>query len=146
MKTHTPKSRRAFERFLTDHNCCQSILEIFGPEYGLDEDTALRLGTGFGGGMGRMGEICGAVTGAFLALGLKYGDPRANNEAKDRTYDVVREFTKRFAARHGSIQCRKLLGCDIGTPEGMAEAKNKDLFNTLCATFVRDAAEILEEL
>jgi C_GCAxxG_C_C family probable redox protein len=144
MKNGSMKSRMAFERFLNDHNCCQSILEVFAAEFGLGGATALRIATGFGGGMGRMGEVCGAVTGAFMALGLKYGNPESNAEAKGRTYEAVREFSRLFKERHGSILCRKLLGCDIGTPEGMAEAKNKDLFNTLCATLVRDAAEILE--
>jgi C_GCAxxG_C_C family probable redox protein len=146
MKNNSIKSRLAFERFLNEHNCCQSILDVFGPDFGLDGDTALRLATGFGGGMGRMGEVCGAVTGAFMTLGLKYGNPRSNAEAKERTYEAVREFSRLFKDRHGSILCRKILGCDIGTPEGMAEAKNKDLFNTLCATLVRDAAEILDGL
>lgn len=146
MKKNSIAVRMALERFSKDRNCCQSILEVFGPQRGLDADLALRLATGFGGGMGRMGEVCGAVTGAFMALGLAHGDPRGNAEAKERTYVAVREFSRLFEQRHGSILCRELLGCDIGTPEGMAEAVRKDLFTTRCRALVESAAEILERL
>ena len=140
------RSDDAANVFENDFNCCQAVFSAFAPDRGLDRDSALRIGTPFGGGMGRMGGVCGAVTGAFMAIGLKHGDPDSNSEAKDRSYEAVRAFTESFTALHGSIHCRELLGCDIGTPEGMAEAKERNLFSTLCADIVRDAVKIAEDL
>jgi C_GCAxxG_C_C family probable redox protein len=137
---------RAERLFRGTFNCCQSVLGSVAPDLGLDEGTAIRLGTGFGGGMGRMGGVCGAVTGAFLALGLKYGDESASEESKERVYRLVRAFVEEFSRLHGSINCRDLLGCEIGTPEGMAEAKEKGLFVTICVRFVRDSVDILSGL
>jgi C_GCAxxG_C_C family probable redox protein len=94
-----------------------------------------------------MGETCGAVTGAFMVIGLKYGKAKAEDEgARDRTYELVREFVKRFQSRHGSIRCKELLGYDLSNPQEGEAAKKKGLFDTLCPKFVRDAAEILEEI
>lgn len=127
-------------------NCCQAVLASRAPEYGLDEETAIRLGTAFGGGMGRRGGVCGAVTGAFMLLGLKHGDPGGASEPKERVYGLVNAFVEEFSRLHGSILCRELLGCEIGTPEGMAEAVDKGLFGTICVNFVRDAVDIAEKL
>jgi C_GCAxxG_C_C family probable redox protein len=94
-----------------------------------------------------MGETCGAVTGAFMAIGLKYGKATAEDDAaRDKTYDLVREFVTRFQSRHGSICCKELLGYDLSNPQEREKAKQKGLFDTLCPQLVRDAAEILEEI
>jgi C_GCAxxG_C_C family probable redox protein len=114
---------------------------------GLDRECAFRVAGAFGGGMGRMGETCGAVTGAFMVIGLKYGKVKAKDEeARDRTYEMVREFVPRFQSRHGSIRCKELLGYDLSNPQEGEAAKKKGLFGTLCPQLVRDAAEILEEI
>jgi C_GCAxxG_C_C family probable redox protein len=97
--------------------------------------------------MARMGETCGAVTGAFMAIGLKYGKARAEDEgARDKTYELVREFVNRFQSRHGSIICKELLGYDLSNPQEGEAAKEIGLFDTLCPQFVRNATEILEEI
>jgi C_GCAxxG_C_C family probable redox protein len=137
------RAEDAVRVFDNDFNCCQAVFSVFAPDLGLDRDRALRIATPFGGGMGRLGEVCGAVTGAFMALGLKCGDPDSNSGAKDRSYEAVRAFVERFSDLHGSIRCRELLGCDI---EGMAEAKERNLFSTLCCDLVRDAVKIAEDL
>jgi len=94
-----------------------------------------------------MGGTCGAVTGAFMVIGLKYGRTRVNDdEAKVKTYSLVKEFTEKFKARNGTIVCRELLGCDIGTPEGERIAREKKLVSAFCPKFVRDSVEILEEI
>jgi C_GCAxxG_C_C family probable redox protein len=139
-------SDRAELLFRGPCNCCQAVFGSAAPGLGLDEGAAIRLGTAFGGGMGRMGGVCGAVTGAFLVLGLKYGDPQPVNESKERIYGLVRRFVEEFGRLHGSIYCRDLLGCEIGTPEGMAEAKEKGLFDTICVKFVRNAVDIAGRL
>jgi C_GCAxxG_C_C family probable redox protein len=123
------------------------VLSGFGEELGLDREQALRVAGAFGGGMARMGEQCGAVTGAFMVIGLKYGKVKAGDEAaRERTYGLAREFVTRFSARHGSIRCRELLGYDLSDPEERKGAHQKGLFDTLCPQLVRDATEILEEL
>ena len=94
-----------------------------------------------------MGETCGAVTGAFMAIGLKYGMTQAKDEAaRDKTYKLAHEFANRFKERHRSIICRELLGYDLSKPEERKAAYDKGLFTSLCPQFVRDAVEIVEQL
>ncbi|MFX1569573.1 MAG: C-GCAxxG-C-C family protein [Promethearchaeota archaeon] len=138
---------RAITSFRGDFNCAQSVLSSFAPQYGLDKNTALKLATGFGGGMGRMQNTCGAVSGAFMVIGLKYGmGIDGDIEARDKTYELVREFTKRFQEINGSINCKELLGCDINTPEGKEYYDQNDFFEKKCSEYVKSSAKILEEL
>ncbi len=132
--------------FKQRYSCSQAIVAAYGPTVGLDRETALKIASGFGGGMGRLAETCGAVTGAFMVLGLKFGSPASDREAKEAVYTRVREFAVRFKARHGSLVCRDLLGCDLNTPGGMALAQEKKLFSTVCSPYVETAARILEEM
>jgi len=97
--------------------------------------------------MGRMGDTCGAVTGAFMVIGLTYGRIRADDElSKEKVYQLVQEFAKRFRSRHGSIVCRDLLGYDLSNPEGGKTITENHLTETRCPLFVQDAVEILEEM
>jgi C_GCAxxG_C_C family probable redox protein len=140
------KSEQAVERFRKGFNCSQAVLSGYSEQFGLDCEKAFKVATGFGGGM-RMGGTCGAVSGAFIVLGLKYGNSTAEDkEGKANTYKKVEEYTKRFKARNDSVTCPDLLGCDITTPEGMKEAKEKGLFTSVCPGLVQDAVEILEEM
>jgi len=140
------RSEQAVEFFRNDLNCSQAVLGSYCREFGLDCEMAFKVATGFGGGM-RMAETCGAVTGAFMVLGLKYGNKTAEDKkGKARTYEKIVEYTNRFKARNGSVICRELLGCDISTPEGMEKAKESELFDSVCSKMVREAAEILEEM
>jgi C_GCAxxG_C_C family probable redox protein len=136
----------AVSRFAEGFNCSQAVFSAYAEGLGLDEKAALKIAAGFGGGMGRMAETCGAVTGALMALGLKYGGITPDRETKERVYERVREFAARFKASHGSLACRVLLGCDIGTAEGQQIARQQNLFTTVCPQFVESAAGILEEL
>jgi C_GCAxxG_C_C family probable redox protein len=138
---------RAVSCFKETFSCSQAILSTYGPELGLEKEIALKVAGAFGGGMARMGEVCGAVTGAFMVIGLKHGKIKVEDEeAKEKTYLIVREFVERFKSRNGSIKCRELLGYDISTLEGIKLIKEKKLFYTICVKYVRDAAEIIEEL
>lgn len=141
------KAEEAAARFKKGFNCAQAVLSVFGPSLGLDKEKALQVAGAFGGGMALMGEVCGAVTGAFMVIGLKYGKVRAEDDlSKERTYRTTLEFVQRFKARHGSILCKRLLHHNISTPRGMEAAKKEKLFTTLCPQLVRDAAVILEEI
>jgi C_GCAxxG_C_C family probable redox protein len=134
-------------RFREGCSCAQAVLSTYAPQFGMDRETALKVAAGFGGGMGRMADACGAVTAAFMVLGLKWGPATpADREAKERVYQLVREVAATFKARNGSIVCRDLLGCDISTDEGFELAKQRRLTSTICPEIVRDAAEVLEEL
>jgi C_GCAxxG_C_C family probable redox protein len=104
------------------------------------------LAQGFGGGMGRMGATCGAVTGAYMVLGLAQEFSESPQESLARTYELVREFNQRFKALHGSVICKELISCELSTPEGLAEARNKKIFTTVCPNFVRDSVKLLELL
>jgi C_GCAxxG_C_C family probable redox protein len=123
------------------------VLSSFGGEYGLDREQALRIACAFAGGMARMGETCGAVTGALMVIGLAREEAsREDNESKEETYRLVRDCVEEFRERNGSIVCRELLGVDISTEEGLTHARVKNLFHEVCPKFVRDAAEILKRL
>jgi C_GCAxxG_C_C family probable redox protein len=127
--------------------CSQAVLTSYAGEFGMDRKAALKVSAAFGGGMGRMGEICGAVTGAFMVIGLKYGRTMVQDtKSHEKTTRLVREFVGKFKSLNGSIVCRELLGCDLSTPDGQRTFVDKKLRDTLCTKFVRDAAEIVEQL
>lgn len=97
--------------------------------------------------MARMGGTCGAVTGAFMVIGLKHGKTKADDDAaREKTYELAQQFAARFRARNKSIVCRELLGYDLATEEGRESVMEKNLFATICPRFVKDAGEILEEI
>ena len=94
-----------------------------------------------------MGETCGVVTGSMMAIGLKHGKTRADDdEAKEKAYRLVNEFADKFKAKNQSIVCKELLDCDMSTPEGLQDFKDRNLIETHCARFVKDAADMLEEI
>jgi C_GCAxxG_C_C family probable redox protein len=141
------KKTIALAQFDKGYACSQSIFSAFAEELGLDQELALKIAGPFGGGMGRKAETCGAVTGALMAIGLKYGAiDAADKETKEKVYELTREFLDRFEAHHGSSLCKELLGWDISTPAGHEAAKYRQLFSTLCPKYVADAAEIVEEI
>jgi C_GCAxxG_C_C family probable redox protein len=138
------KSQLAVENFKT-LNCAQSVLMCFAEELNLDEMTALKISAGFGGGMA-MAETCGAVTGAYMVLGLKsQSEGKTVQEIKASAKASVKRFNEVFIARHGSLKCKKLLGVNISTPEGSAAANEMNLFETICVGLVASATEIIEK-
>ncbi|MEW5870211.1 MAG: C-GCAxxG-C-C family protein [Chloroflexota bacterium] len=141
------KADFAKEQFSQGYNCAQAVLSSAADDFGLPVELAYRLAAPFGGGMGRMGETCGAVTGAFMALGLKYGNTLpTDKDAKERAYQATVEFACRFHQRQGSILCRELLGVDIGDPQGLQQARQQDLFTARCPLVVYHAAQLLQEM
>jgi len=137
----------ALSYFRQGFSCSQAVAAAFAADYGLDKDAALRLSQGFGGGIARRADWCGALTGAIIVIGLKHGRVRPDDAAaRDKTYALVQELIARFTARHGELKCRDLLGCDLSTPEGQKKADELKLHQTKCEDFVRDAAAILDEL
>jgi len=140
------KQEKAVGLFSGGYNCAQAVLAAFCDESGLDPDTALRLASGFGGGV-RCGEICGAVSGAVMAVGLKCGFYIEKDfTQKDFCNRKTFEFLEKFKAENGSILCRDLLGADIRCPEDLREPSRQVLFTTVCPRMVADAVKILESM
>ena len=143
----TPNAQEAVAMFKEGYNCAQAVLAGCSGPYGLPRETALRVAQAFGGGMGRTGNVCGAVTGALMLIGFK----RAALDAKDGAakldaHRLAQAFLSAFAARHRSLVCRELLGCDLGTPEGLKQAQEKNLHATVCAGLVESAAGLIEQV
>jgi len=137
----------AVETFRSGFSCSQAVFAAFAEELGLDREKALRIAQPFGGGIARTGSMCGAVSGAILAIGLKYGRSRLEDEAaREKTYALVREFMERFGERRGSLLCRELIGVDLSAPGGHAEAERRGVFEEICSRLVAEAAEILEAI
>lgn len=139
--------KKAISAFDNGFNCAQSVLLAYYDEIDLDKDQALMLSLGFGGGMGRLQETCGAVTGAFMFFGAyncrKYTDAA---ERKERTYEMIQKFNMRFIELNGSTLCRELLKCDLKTEEGQEFAQINNLIEIVCEKCINDSITIIEEL
>ena len=137
----------AEQNFKNGCNCAQSVLLAFSDRTGLDEAAAMRIASGFGGGMGRMREVCGAVSGMFMAAGLILGeDGVPGREEKRALYGAIQELAARYRAENGSIICRELLAGVRTTPGGEPEARTEEYYRKRpCPELCRCAAEILEK-
>lgn len=141
------KSNDALASFKSGFTCSSAVFSAFSDELGLDGDTAKKIACGFGAGISRTGNICGAVSGAIMVIGLKYGKvERGDDAATDKTRALTRRFMQEFSAKNGSVNCTELLGYDLGNPEEFAEARDNKLFVTKCPDLVGDAAAILERI
>jgi len=128
-------------------NCAQAVLCAFSEDLCLEREKALKLASGFGAGMGRKQEVCGAVTGGIMVIGLKHGQERvADGEAKEKAYRLTCELMARFGAGFGSCLCRELLDCDLRTGEGQRKYKENGLGEKVCRPCVRAVIGILEEI
>jgi len=130
---------------LLDHqyNCSQAIFSVYGQYLGVDRDTCLKITSVFGGGIDRTGNVCGAVTGAMMAIGLKYGEVGTKDPLG--SHGFAGEFIKKFKDRNVTIICRELIDHDLLTTEDLDHAFKTGTFNN-CPKFVKDAAEILEKI
>lgn len=141
------KKSKALLHFESGFSCSQAVFLPFAEEMGMDKEQALKIATPFGGGIGGTGDVCGAVSGAILAIGLKHGRATLEDtEAKTKSYEMAALFLDTFEKKHGSRQCKGLLGYDFSIPGQRAEAMEKGITKEKCPAFVRDAVEILEEI
>ena len=131
------------------YGCAQAVLAAYSGEFGLEEGLALKLATGFGSGMGRMCEVCGALTGAFMVIGLKYGKEKTDGTRygteTETTYRLVADLGSKFKEKNGSIYCRELIGHNLMDPAERAKVVEMGLFKTTCRKCILDAVELLEE-
>ncbi len=130
--------------FQLGYNCAQAVLTPFAQRFSLDREVALRLSAAFGGGIARRGQVCGAVSGGLMALGLARA--RTDPEGKEENYALAQEFMLRFEEAQGSLLCRELIKVDLSTPEGRQQAHDSGITRTVCPAVVRSAAEIIESL
>jgi len=133
----------AQNRFAQGFNCSQAVFSAYATQLGIDHETALKLASPFGGGVVRQGNVCGAVTGALMVLGLGRGN--ATLENKDNNYLVAEEFIKRFQEQHGTILCRELIGYDLSVPDELLQAREENVFVNACPGFVRDATKLVAD-
>ena len=128
--------------FKEGFNCSQALLAAYGTDLGIERDIALKIAGAFGGGIGRMGETCGVVTGAFMIIGLKYGAINAKDKtAKAKTYEVAKAFVSSFEAINNSVKCRELLGFNISTKPDSGKIISKQ-----CPKYVVDAVAIIDKI
>ena len=141
------RSEKAVELFKEGYNCSQAVFVAFADLYNIDQEMALKLSASFGGGMGRMREVCGAVSGMFLVAGLETGTVEGkDSKGKQHNYEVVQQLAEKYREKNGSIICRELLGLEGNihketTPENRTTEYYK---KRPCVELVREAAEIIE--
>jgi len=132
----------ALERFAQKFNCAEATLLGIVEAYDLESSCVPRIATGFGAGMGAYGEVCGALSGAVMALGLRFGREDAEDQDKKiALYEKVKKLFAEFEQEFGSIRCLELTECDMRTPEGLQKAKDLKLHTDFCPKFVAWAAE-----
>lgn len=144
MKTH---SETASENFKKGYNCAQAVFAAYAKDLGINVETALKLSSSFGGGMGRLREVCGAVSGIFMAAGLLYGYSSCNDkEEKTAHYERIQHLAHKFQQIHGSIICRELLKLDQKEDNPVPSDRTKEYYKKRpCEDFVKDACKILDE-
>lgn len=144
METRSEKARQLFEN---GYNCSQAVFGAFCDDIGIEFKSALRIASSFGGGMGRLREVCGAVSGMFMVAGIIYGyDEPKDNEAKKEHYRLIQELAQRFINVNGTIVCRELLGLGKGPDNPIPEARTESYYKRRpCSEYVKCAAEIMEQ-
>ena len=141
------KAKEADKQFEKGYSCAPSVLSAYSEQFGLKKELALRIACGFGGGLGRTGRTCGAVTGAVMVIGLKHGQADvADEKSRQETHKLVKEFIDKFEALHGSVECRELIGYDLSKPDEFESARASSDVERKCRGFVHDAARILEDV
>ena len=131
--------------YFDKYNCAQSVFAAYAPDFGVDKDTALSIASGFGAGIGRLQETCGAVTGAVMILGLASRFKEADGREKvGEIYTTARRFTEEFKKTAGTIKCRELINCDLLSEDGQKFFKENNL-KEKCKNYVRLACEILDK-
>ena len=146
MKQRDVLCEKAVTRFLEGYNCAQSVLLTMFEHWNGENKLIPKIATAFGGGIGRCGSVCGALTGGVMALGIKYGTNEPSLEKRLKAYDIAQKFFKRFEKQHGSVLCRELIGYDLSVPAELEEARKAKVFEEKCVDFVRKTVETLLEL
>jgi C_GCAxxG_C_C family probable redox protein len=141
------KEEKAIEYFRSGLNCSQSVVSAYTEEMNFDRNLALSISCGFGGGMGRLQETCGAATGAFMVMGIhycrKYSD---NKDRKETTYAAIQKFSKEFTVLHGTMNCMELINVDLKSEDGHRLLKESNLSENVCEKCILDSLKITEDI
>jgi len=125
----------------------QAILSTYGVKYGIERDAALKLASQFGNGTSGLNDVCGAVSGAIMVLGLKYGNSKTSEYGKiEKLNEIIKEFIEKFKALNETVKCQELIGFDLDTKEGKNKAIKENRFGRICPKLVKDTAKILEDM
>ena len=140
-------SEKAVNNFKSGYNCAQSVFLAFSEEFGFNKNTALKISSSFGGGMGRLREVCGAVSAMFAIAGLKKGYVSPNDDnAKANHYALIQELAEKFKSEFGTIICRDLLELPEGSDSPIPSKRTEEYYQTRpCEDFIRYASEIIEQ-
>ncbi|BDF59066.1 hypothetical protein CE91St36_18830 [Christensenellaceae bacterium] len=141
------KSMRAKAYFEEGYNCCQAVVLTYAEEVGLDQETALKIAASFGGGMGQLREVCGAVTGMFIVEGMKHGYTSPTDKvSKKAHYQRIQDLAAKFREKNGSIVCKELLGLTAKPKEANPAERTAEYYKKRpCADLVECAAAIVEK-
>lgn len=137
---------KATTYFKQGYNCAQSVLLTMQEYYNQKSELVPKIATAFGGGIGRCGSLCGALTGAILAIGLEHGTNKPVLEKREKAYTLAQKFYKQFIEECGSAYCQELIGYDLMKPEELEKARKLNVFDEKCSCFVKKAVEILIDL
>lgn len=141
------RSEKAVESFNNGCNCAQAVFTAFCGDLGLEEKLGLKIACPFGGGLGHTGGVCGAVTGALLTIGLKYGpESTEDKDSKVLNYIIAHDFISEFKKSNGSVNCTELINYDLSDETQLELARQSGVFNTKCPKYVSDAVEILDTI
>jgi C_GCAxxG_C_C family probable redox protein len=141
------RSEESGDAFSAGLNCAQAVFIPFAKEHGLSDGDGARIASSFGAGMGRMQETCGAVTGAFMAIGLKYGFTKGDDQGqKDIVLQRTKEFAARFKDKFGTLLCKELLSCDLNTDEGQRLHKAQNQRELICMNCVKYSSSVVESM
>lgn len=140
----TTKAKLVDQYFPEQMNCAQTVFTLHADEVGINKVTAQKIASGFAGGMA-CAETCGAVTGAYMVIGMKHGHASSDPEDKMVTKQKILRFNELFNAEHGSLICKKLVGYDISILEELEKAREADAFHTKCPPLIKTACNILEK-
>lgn len=137
----------AIHSFNTGSNCAQSVLSAYAEELEIDTNLVMSLSSGFGAGMGRLQKTCGAVTGAYMVIGLSNGKKGYDNASlKQESTTMIQEFTQEFIQENGSINCKALVNCDLNTEEGQRYFEENNIMETVCSKCISDSIGIINKL
>lgn len=137
---------KAVNRFLEGYNCAQSVLLTMFEHWNGENVLIPKIATAFGGGIGRCGSVCGALTGGVMAIGIRYGTNEPSVEERLKAYNIANKFYKRFETRNKSVFCKELIGYDLSKADELEKARKKNVFKEKCVNFIRAAVELLLEL
>ena len=146
MVDETNLGKKAANTFIKGHNCSQSVLLMMCQHWGIENSLIPQIATGFGGGIGRSGSVCGALTGGVMAISVQYGTNEPSAEKRLRSYELSRRFIEKFEKRNGGVLCRELIGYTLADPDEHEKAVKENVFQKKCARYVEDAVKILLEL